>query len=636
MRELDGVAAEDRDKWLGAVIERYLDQAEGGDSDELQAERAEALAYYNGDRRGDEIEGRSQQISMDVADCVNATLAMMGDMLVRDAKVSIDPDSDQDEISARAESDILNDVLMKDNPGERVLLASIKDALLLKNGCLKVRVEDRDTGDGKLRLFRVESVPIENVSYLAAYEGPLQDIGFFAEKVRYTRSDLVEMGVDRATVDELEPLEKWWGEVAAERDQSWRPGPSAETSDQDVIECHEAYIRVDLDDDGISERWQVLVANKNKVLGKEKVDLLPYALGVPFLNPHRLTGESLFDRLKQIQDGKTALLRQLQDNVTVQNNYRVAFNPDLVRQEDVLNALPGGGIRVQDINAIMQLPVLDVTGGILQALDSYDRRRSQAAGAALDMGSAEAQVAFKSATAASIERGNQELVTNMIARNLAVTMMRDLYLLLHEFLRRYAQRPYVARVAGQSVPVDPRQWPQRTRLTVQCGLSPTERASRQATLGQLLQLQSAAMQAGLDGIVADVTTLYRTATRWLELGGIEEPQRYVIDPQSPSAQQAQAGKQQQAQAMQQAQETIQRLMFQLEQAKLAEDARQHDADVRFKYYDADQKAEIEEAKLTGQGVIELEKQRMVNDGQRAAAAIRGPAGDRQGSGRVGA
>lgn len=618
----------DKRRWLGAVIERYLNDAEGGEDDGVQANRAMALRYYHGAPRGDEIVGRSQQISTDVADSVNATLAMMGDMLVRDAKVSIDPDSDQDEAAARAESDILNDVLMKDNPGERVLLASIKDALLLKNGCVKIRVEDQGKGESRRRLFLVESVPIENVSYLAGYEGALQDIGFFAERMRYTRSDLVQMGVPRAEVDQLQASETFRPAASDARNQSMQPSAQAETRDQDIVECHEVYLRIDLDDDGISERYQVLVAEKRKVLGYEGVDLLPYAVGVPFLEPHRITGESMFDRLKQIQDGKTALLRQFQDNVTVQNNYRVVFNPDYVTEADVVNALPGGGIRAEDVSQVQQLPVLDITSGILSGIALYDQRRTQAVGAALDMGSAEAQVAWKSATAASIEKGNQELITNMIARNLAITLMRDLYLLLHEFLRRYADRPYVARVAGQAVMVDPRVWPPRSRLTVQCGLSPSERGQRAGALGQFIQLQAAAMQAGLDGVLADATTMHRTVMRWLELCGIEEPQRYVIDPASPAAQQAMAGKQAQAQQLQAAQQQIAQLTFQLEQAKLAEEARQHDGDLRFKYAELDQKGEIEEAKLTGQGVIDLEKQRLANEGGRQQALIGRAAGDR--------
>ena len=95
-------------------------------------------------------------------------------------------------------------------------------------------------------------------------------------------------------------------------------------------------------------------------------------------------------------------------------------------------------------------------------MDYLNRMRSEAGGAALDMASAQAQLANKAATVAAIEKGNQELITTMMARNLTITLLVDLYRLIHETLRRYSDRPYLARIAGQAVPVVPRDWPARS------------------------------------------------------------------------------------------------------------------------------------------------------------------------------
>ena len=68
--------------------------------------------------------------------------------------------------------------------------------------------------------------------------------------------------------------------------------------------------------------------------------------------------------------------------------------------------------------------------------------------------------------------------------------------------------------------------------------------------------------------------------------------------------------------MEQMQAQMVQMQAQLEQAKLAEDARQHDGDLAFKYAESELNAALEEAKIAGQGTIELEKQRMVNEGKR--------------------
>ncbi len=250
--------------------------------------------------------------------------------------------------------------------------------------------------------FEVCAAPIENIMYQAGYVGKLQDIRFFAERLRFTRSDLVDMGIDRTLVDSLQPFSEAMTGTARQRDQTTHEIYDAETRDQDIIDCHECYIRTDMDNDGISERYRVLVANRSICLEYEPHDLLPYSLGSPFLQAHRLTGESLFDHLKMTQDIKTAYHRQLIDNTSAINNGRYVYDPSRVAEADVLNPKAGGGIRARDPAAVVPVPIPDVTSGILAALQYEDQRRSERGGASLDMLSADAQLVGE--TAHGIER----------------------------------------------------------------------------------------------------------------------------------------------------------------------------------------------------------------------------------------
>ena len=608
----------ERKEWLGRIVEQELEDAEGGDSDELQANREEAMLYYKGelpppptDSDGNLQAGRSAVVSMDVADSVTNMLAMMREMLITDAELVVEPEGPQDEALARAEADICSDVFLKDNPGERMLLSAIRDGLLMRNGVLKVRMQDGEC--------RVEAVPVENVSYTAGWDGHFQELPFFSERIRYTRSDLIEMGLPKKEVMALNPHADYTTGTERARNAAHKSEYDGETEDQDMIDCHEAYCLTCMDGTGIAKRYRVLVADRRDVLEFEEVGVIPYAMGSPFLASHRLTGESIFDHVRQIQDSQTTMWRQWHDNVAANNNGRVVYDPTRVTEADIMNPIAGGGIRASDPAAVAPLVIPDMTGGIATAMDQNRRKRTEAIGASMDMASAEAQLANKAATVAAIEKGNQELVSAMVANNFALTLVKGVYALIRYHLRMFAERPYPARVSGQTVPVDPRMWPVTRRLTVRCGMSPSHKAQVQQALMMHMQNQAMAMQSGLDGILADANTVYKTSLRWLQMQGVQDPESLLIDPTSPQAEQARQAMQQQQQMAMQAEQAAVQQEQQMEHAKLMEEGRQHDEEIRFKYYDANLDAEMKEAQITGQGVIDLEKQRLTNESAERAA-----------------
>ena len=71
--------------------------------------------------------------------------------------------------------------------------------------------------------------------------------------------------------------------------------------------------------DGIAERRRVCLAWEGEILGDVPVNLVPYAVGVVLVNQHRLTGISMHDKLKQVQDKHTMFDRALGDNIIYHN-----------------------------------------------------------------------------------------------------------------------------------------------------------------------------------------------------------------------------------------------------------------------------------------------------------------------------
>jgi hypothetical protein len=116
-------------------------------SAKLTLERERAERYYMGDMEMDlpAEEGRSSAISSDVADTIEGLMPHLMDIFCgSDEVVRFEPVGPEDEAAAQQETDYVNHVFMQQNPGFMVLYSFLKDALLSKNGVVKVWWEDNE------------------------------------------------------------------------------------------------------------------------------------------------------------------------------------------------------------------------------------------------------------------------------------------------------------------------------------------------------------------------------------------------------------------------------------------------------------------------------------------------------------
>ncbi len=350
-----------KEQQLRSTLQQEISNAENADYHNMHQSHDLALKFYFGeepipDQDADYKidEGRSPIVSTDVSDMVNAVLAQLTPMLSTDALVEFEAKGKGDEEQVRAESSAVNHIIIEQNDGFIELQEAIKDALLLKNCAAKVYVEDDVDvryltaldADGNMRpdeqislllqsqlpnevrelvgdqikitttyrKFCFDAVPFENICYEAnVTDSNIQKLRFFAERLYYTRSDLIEMGYDKRKVMQLQQSTEERITVSRRRNISFQTTRNATTDDQQYIECYEAYQLIDLDGDGISERYKVLLAG-GFVLDYEQVDLIPYAVGTAFISAHRISGESLADKIIPVQTFKTHILRNWLDN----------------------------------------------------------------------------------------------------------------------------------------------------------------------------------------------------------------------------------------------------------------------------------------------------------------------------------
>jgi hypothetical protein len=126
------------------VAAEHADALAGLAASTLNEERSRALDYYQGDMARDmpTTEGRSAAISSDVADTIEGLMPSLMEIFAGgDEVIRFEPAHPNDVQAAEQETDYINYVFMQQNPGFMVLYSFVKDALLSKNGFVKVWYE---------------------------------------------------------------------------------------------------------------------------------------------------------------------------------------------------------------------------------------------------------------------------------------------------------------------------------------------------------------------------------------------------------------------------------------------------------------------------------------------------------------
>ena len=131
------------EKDILSVLSREIHNASGFIGGELVSRRKKSLQYYLGMPLGNEQEGRSQVISNDVLDTVESLMpSLMRIFTAGDNVFNCEGTGPEDDEMARQCSDYLNYVFYKENDGFLALYSAFKDALIQKNGILKVYWDD--------------------------------------------------------------------------------------------------------------------------------------------------------------------------------------------------------------------------------------------------------------------------------------------------------------------------------------------------------------------------------------------------------------------------------------------------------------------------------------------------------------
>jgi hypothetical protein len=585
----------DKDEIMGIIA---AEMSNAG-NDELVQKKRVATAYYHGlEPAGSDIKGRSSVVSTDVADAVEWLLPNIVESL-SGKSVKFCPMSAMDEDQADLETDLTHFVFSEENHGYLNLYEAAKDALLTGVGLFKIyydatpeRVVEHYRGidenqmqallgDPMLEVTEIERSETDGISVTAARitrNGKvkveavpaeefrvsddadslnLAEARFVAHTTRRSASDLLAMGYDPELIENA-------SHDHLERDD-WRDYTTPDVDDsQKQIVVSECYTRMDINEDGVGELVKITVigeSNPSEILDIEEVCEMPFVAMSAIPMPHSFMGMSVFDRLKQVQDVKTAVLRSTLDSFYQSVNRIKVVQEGSVNLDDLLVNRPGGIIRARGHNAVTELGGTFFGGEALQLLQYADTQKDSRVGVSPDMAGSPALINNESAHGVERMMSAKEMLVGLMVRSIAETGIRPAYKMVRDLMVRYQDAVTPFKFRGQWQNINPSSWGDRSRMMVTVGTGASDDQQKMGALTQLLGVQQQMAQDPAN-VLVDHGKIYNTLDELVGLAGVGEGEKFFYNPNSPEGQQfgqqkAQAGQQQQQQAMQQQEQQLQ-------------------------------------------------------------------------------
>lgn len=576
---------------LQNIVIAEIDDAQSYIDDEISPERALAGQYYKGEPFGNEEEGRSQAMSMDVRDTVQAMMpSIMKVFFAANNVVEFAPNGPEDVESAQQATDYVNYCLTRDNNLFNECYSTFKDALIRKNGIMKVwwdnekdvtthyftgldeatfsvlqsdptvEVKDVEITYGETMTetpmgmvgqiqpaiydctvvrtvekgrLRVQSVPPEEF-LIDRRARSIESAEFVAHRRYVTVSDLVKMGYDFDEVQDLgfETLDDFEGNP-----ETFDRNPQAfvqitgrtDTTSRKVLYI-EGYVYVDMDGDGIAELCRVCVAGTaNKILHWEPCDFIPFVDFCPDPEPHTFFGMSIADVTMDIQLIKSNILRNTLDSLAQSIHPRTGVVEGQVNIEDVMNTEVGGIIRMR-APGMVQPFVMPFVGQqafpMLQYMDELRENRTGISKAASGLDANALQSSTRAAVAATITAAAQHI--ELICRIFAETGMKGLFRKSMQLIAKNQDAPRMVRLRNTFVPIDPRVWDTSMDVVVNVAIGTGSNEEKMAFLGQVAAKQEMLMQMGAP--LADMQGYYNTLAQMMALAGYKDPTVFFKDP----------------------------------------------------------------------------------------------------------
>jgi hypothetical protein len=566
---------------VGTLVRNELDSALSYEG-EIAKKRAKMMDYYNAQPYGDEVDGQSSAVTTDVSDVIEWMLPSLLRIFTQGKNIAqFEASLPIHDDEADQKTALANHVFMKDNRGVLILHDMFKDALLQFTGVVKVYWDDSEDstttkycGMSEMeyqKLLSTTNVRVEDVEIVESELGPVYNANvvkvekasgvkcvnippeeflisksarnfdnpvFIGHRSPKTRSDLIEMGFDKDKVNSL-PTDDYYEKSEQKNARyhdydNWQDANPSHHSPNDIVYLGEYYYRCDVNEDGITELWQVWYGG-DTVLEMVQVDEHPFAVCVPIPIPHRAIGTCPAEQVSDLQFRKSTLVRQMLNNV-YQSNYPRIMHSNKVDLDDLLTPRAGGLVGIDsdapDVGGHAQfLQITPMIEPILRSIEYTDMEREIRTGITRYSQGLDAESLNKTATGfLGIKDASQQRL-DLIARIFAEGGVKDIFKKIITLLGKYQNDAKAIRVSGEPLDINPKEWADNTNCRIDVGLGSGDRQEKIMNLNAILQRQLEFKDRGL--VLSDQTKMYNTLGKLITEVGLKDADLYFNDPSVP-------------------------------------------------------------------------------------------------------
>lgn len=545
------------DTELQGIVSAELEDAVSYIDSDVSPIRAKGTEYYRGDPFGNEEDGRSQVVAMEVRDTVSAMLpSLMKVFFSTENVVEYMPRGPEDVAGAQQATDYANYVFTADNNGFMTTYALFKDSLVRKCGIAKywweeveeVKIEEysglddqtlqvlmqegaevkivvsypepgampqmdmttglpmpvpmihdveikRNTRDGRIRIM---AVPPEEL-ILDRRARSFDDAGIIAHRQMATVSDLIGMGYDQDEIEEnisstdLDSNDEYLARQPLST--TFGAADSLNPMQRRVLYI-EAYMRVDFDGDGIPELRKICCMGS----GYTMVRNLP-ASYIPFVDfpcdpePHTspLEAMSIFDITHDIQEIKSEIMRNTLDSLAQSIHPRTAVVEGQVNIDDVLNNETGAIIRMRAPGMVQPFSSPFVGQPAFAMMDYMDQMREDRTGMSKAAMGLDPD-ALQSTTKAAVAATVSASQSRLeLQARILAEGMKKLFKGILYLMTTHQDKPRMVRLRNEWVQIDPRVWDASMDVNVNIGLGNGDVNEKINALNIIMQKQEQIM-----------------------------------------------------------------------------------------------------------------------------------------------
>lgn len=582
------------DEQLLSIVNDEIDEAVKYFDEEIRPKLEEHYKKYKADKAFydvlmSELSKKSKFISADIADAIEGALpALMKIFYGTDDVISISGHTGDDAKRANTMQELCNFQITTQNDGFMLFYRWIKDALITALGVVKAHwkreyehTEFKTTvGIEQLALF--DSDPNIEINSVEQTEGGFNDIGvavplfniaYTQTKVKENRPVLENMDaarllydplctsledaqyvIDRkyVTIDELRRKEKdgiyenidgaietsaesieTMRAIIEDRDDSYSSGSSLNRA-RDRIVLYEYYGKIDVNQDELLEDVIITVVGKTIISKQENIyGMFPFMALSPILEPFTLHGKSFADLIGQLQDLKTALIKEIMVNIAQSNDGREFIDPaavnleDLVRNKKYIRVNANGGSIQNHVQPKAFSPMHPMTMQVLEYIDGIKENRTGITryNQGLDANSL-------NHTAHGIQTimnaANQRL--ELIARIMSETGIKRLFRFLVSANQRFIDQNTVIRLTNDYIEITPDDLAGDFDMTVSSGTGVSDKQMDNQNLNEVMQIQASLIKGGFIPQQIAYDFIYNATKKKLEVMGYKNVNDFIPSP----------------------------------------------------------------------------------------------------------